>query len=259
MPYSDLPEPKFAVGQTVWRAGISYRDEQLPCPDCLDTRKWIVTTPAGQTYEAKCQRCQGGLVYTHADSIPSLRYRVAVPNPTSLEIVSVEVRSKGTWAKPEITYWGPGNGSAEDAVYGSREEALAVSEIMAAKQNDEERAKPEFLEQKNIGDLKFEDAHLDRFKNGLWHAWYAYNDVIEKLDSHLEGKETLTEGDVSWLRTDFRYAAEYRAKDDRPLDKLVDAVRAALAGDLSLLPAAYAALPEALTKLPQQEAAPDVD
>jgi hypothetical protein len=257
MPYSDLLEPKFAKGQMVWFVSNTRSHASLPCPDCLGSKKWRVETPSGHTYEAACQRCCGGFVYARHDEVPSLAYDVIAPAVGSMVVTGVEIRSRGTFGEDDAartTYWAGSGGRTEDQLFATEAEAMAVAEVEAAALNAKSRATPEALAQKNIGALRFEEARFDMFKNGLWQAWYAYRSLVEKLDEYLEGKETLSQEDTEYLKSDVRWEVEYRAKDERPLDRLVEAVRLALGGDASGLQSAFEALPEALKAEPKDSA-----
>lgn len=243
MPYSDLPEPKFRVGQTVWYANTDNREAKRDCPDCLGERSWRVTTPGGGDYDVPCQRCASGYMTRRHDEVLPLAYRVAVAAPRCFTIKSVEVRSYSEG--PSIYYDGRGEGG----LFATEEEAQKASDDMAAAWNAKQAAEPEMLAAHNIGLLKIGDALYDQFANGLWNAWYAYHDITGKLDKYLgEDRETLGKEEVSYLKQDIRWTMEYRAEKDRPLDTLVDAVAAALAGDPAKLQAAYEALPEALKR-----------
>lgn len=94
MPYADLPEPKYAVGQTLWYADTVREITKLPCPDCLGAKTWRVETPAGGNYEVPCQRCCGGHVTYTSQDLASLEYPVWKGVARSLAPKGVEVRSK---------------------------------------------------------------------------------------------------------------------------------------------------------------------
>ena len=243
MPYSDLPEPKFRVGQTVWYAETKRVARTLPCPDCLGAKTWRVETPAGGDYEVPCQRCCGGYTYTHHDEIAPLRYEEAEANPRSFVVTKVGIDNWGDG--PKVTY----DGRNEGSLFATEEEARAAAELQATIHNAKIDKSPERLATKNVGKLKIDGAYYDQFANGLWNAWYAYRATIGTLTEWLEeAKEDDEREYVRALRDSLSWEVEYREKQDRPLDTLVDAVAAALAGDPAKLQAAYDALPEALKR-----------
>lgn len=250
MPYADLPEPKYAVGQELWYADTIRETAKLPCPDCCDTKQWKVETPAGRTYEVPCQRCCGGHVTYTSQDLASLEYPVWKGVARRLTPKGIEVRSNAGEGWPRITY----DGRPEDQLYDTEHAALQVACLRASEQNAKEQAKPDVIAAKNIATLKIDDAKYEQFASGLWNAWYAYRSLIDRVSEWAEEASGDERGYVEALRESLAWEVEYREKKDRPLDALVDAVRQALAGDLTGLPAAYAALPDALRRDPSQTA-----
>lgn len=252
MPYSDLPEPKFRVGQTVWYADTKQASRTLPCPDCLGAKTWRVETPAGGDYEVPCQRCCGGYTYTHHAEIAPLKYTEAEANPRSFTVTKVGI---DTWGdRPTVSY----DGRSEDGLFATEEEARAASELQARLHNAKIDRSPERLAVKNVGKLKIDGAYYDQFANGLWNAWYAYRATVDTLNEWLaEVREDDEREYVRALRDSIAWEVQYREKQDRPLDALVDAVASALAGEAASLRAAYDALPEALKRRRAVEPAPE--
>lgn len=251
---SDLPTPKFRIGQTVFYPDTDKAVEQLDCPDCLGVKKWRLEMPSGDTHEVPCQRCCGGMTYSRIDDLPTLNYEVYKPAVRSFLIANIEVRAKGHWDNkgPEVKYGNSGSQWREEsALYGDEATALTLAKIMAAERNEKAEAKAERIHQRNIGAMKLEDARFDQFKNGHWNAWYAYRDLVGKLEAHLDRTDGRSASDtLEDLRSDVRWDIQYHTKQDRPLDALVAAVEAAMAGDQSSLAGAYAKLPEALRSAP---------
>jgi hypothetical protein len=54
------PIPRFSVGDEVFVATVTTTEKHVECPDCLGSRKWTVSTPAGETFEVDCQTCRHG-------------------------------------------------------------------------------------------------------------------------------------------------------------------------------------------------------
>jgi len=247
---ADLPAPKFRIGQTVFYADTDKVTEQLACPDCLGSKKWRLEMPSGDEHDVPCQRCCDGMTYSRIDDLPTLKYDVAKPVARPFVVSNVEVRAKG-WgvnAGPEVKYGNSGHGWREEhQLYATEDEALAAAETLATKANEKAEASVERIQLRNIGALKLEDARFDQFQNGLWNAWYAYRDLVEKLDEHLDTSDGRQSSDVlEDLRNDLRWQMDYQARQERPLDKLVEAVAATLKGDASGLAEAYQRLPETL-------------
>lgn len=238
----DLPEPRFRVGQTVWYADTKRTARSLPCPDCLGAQTWRVETPGGGDYTVPCQRCCGGYNTHHGEIVP-LKYEEAEANPRSFTVTRLEVRDYGDG--PEVYY----DGRTDKGLFASEDVARAASEQIAAVHNAKVAKTPERLAVKNVSKLKIDAAYYDQFANGLWNAWYAYRALIDRLNEWID--EASDEGEQEYvraLRDSVKWDVEYREKQDRPLDALVDAVADALRGEpgLSALRAAYDSLPATL-------------
>lgn len=251
---SDLPTPKFRIGQTVYYQDTDKVVEQLDCPDCLGTKKWRVDLPSGEAHDVACQRCCGGMTYSRADELPTLNYEVFKPVARPFLIANVEAKARGWHGEkaPEVRY---GNSDSqwrdEPYLFADEADALALAVISAAGQNAKAEAKAERIQLRNIGALKFDEARYDQFSNGLWNAWYAYRDLTGKLTEHLDRDDGRPSSEVlEGLRDDLRWDLDYHTRQERPLDVLVEAVESALAGDATKLADAYAKLPEALHSRP---------
>lgn len=128
---------KFSVGDRVFSAGTTIVRKQRPCPDCMGSKKWKATSPAGVDYEFSCPRCSP-LYRSHQEI--SLDYSAHAPLVQSLTIGQVRVQAG---ADPEVRYMcqetGVGSGQLWDEtdLYATREEAEAAAEALA-KARDEE-------------------------------------------------------------------------------------------------------------------------
>lgn len=244
---SDLPVPKYAVGQQLWYANTERVERKHDCPDCLGQHKWSLSTPAGETYEVPCQRCNDK--WNFNDLVP-LRYAEQTAAPKSFIVKNIEASTDRWGEGPGVSY----DGRAENGLFPDEASALSASEALAMVHNAKEAKTPERIAQKHLASLTYADARFDQFKNGLWNAWYAYRDTIEKVAGYLEDKTTLNSEDTRYLRDDIKWTSQYYRKQDRPLDALVDAVASALKGDASGLEGAFNALPESLKPRPKVEA-----
>lgn len=122
-------QTKFSVGDVAWRAGTTTKKHQHPCPDCLGSRKWTATSPAGKSFEVSCPRCSSGY---QSNSDLSLDYTLFVPITERLTIGSIRTNTEG-----ETTYMcretGVGSGTVhnERDMFAKREEAEAAAKIKA--------------------------------------------------------------------------------------------------------------------------------
>ena len=64
---TDIPVPKYAIGDVVYRPRVDHATESLPCPDCLDSKRWTATSPAGEQHEIACPRCSDQYAHSGVD------------------------------------------------------------------------------------------------------------------------------------------------------------------------------------------------
>ncbi len=127
----------FAVGDTVYVAQVHKESIPLPCQDCLGTKTWTVTTPAGDEFECDCLRCAG-----YGCTPPSkTMWRGEV---TRLTVGSVRTDTAAVPGK-EVSYMcrktGVGSGTVyyEMDVFATRQAAQECADQRAAKHNEERR------------------------------------------------------------------------------------------------------------------------
>lgn len=239
-----MPQPKFAIGDTVYWGSITETTGYHPCPDCLGTRRWSVSTPAGSIFECACERCSAR--WTGGD-FPSLAYRQRVPYVQQLTIGSVRIDTAERDGKT-VSYMcnetGVGSGSIyyENLLHVTEADALAVATMEATKINDEVAQIPTRVEQARVSGLKLEGALFDKTWNAVWDAWYAYRSLVEFLQDAIKNGDDLVDA--------IQYELESRSGDhgksvSQPLDEIVSAARAVVdGGPVSTLAAALALIPE---------------
>lgn len=159
---TQIPTPKYHVGQKVFWAHTSQTQVMLPCPDCLGTRTWKVITPGGTELETECQRCER---YQH--DLPSIRINEHTPVVRELTIGSIRIDTAPSYGKEShVEYMceetGVGSGSIYEQhnLYATRDEALAVATLKAAVLNEKENLKPSRLEARRISGFRLKDATL---------------------------------------------------------------------------------------------------
>lgn len=130
---------KYSIGDVVYRAGTTTTTKQHPCPDCLGTRQWKATSPAGRDYQFGCPRCNSS--YRSDDSL-SLAYSEFVATTNRLTIGSVRYDSHEHFPTRERTSYmcvetGVGSGSVYDEVelFLTEEEANRAADAKAKLQN----------------------------------------------------------------------------------------------------------------------------
>lgn len=131
---SDIPVPKYRVGDIIFAAGCKQVQEAVTCPDCLGQRKWLVRTPGGEQFEVPCGRCASS--YTQLPGITATNF---VPEPRTICIRSIEARSckrHSAEEGPSVTYFNGDNccGTTieESKAFATRDEALPASVSLAA-------------------------------------------------------------------------------------------------------------------------------
>ncbi|MBR7654859.1 hypothetical protein KCX83_21450 [Brucella oryzae] len=131
-------ESKYSIGDTVYLGGTVSNRKQRPCPDCLGTRKWKATSPAGTDYDFSCPRCSTSYL---SNRDMSLEYSLFEPAITKLTIGSVQFNSAEGAYDHGFRYMcvetGVGSGSVynESDLHLSEDEATAAAQLIANEQN----------------------------------------------------------------------------------------------------------------------------
>lgn len=166
--------PKYEIGQRVFWATYIAEERTHPCPDCLDTRKWSATSPAGNDYTFSCPRCSK--VYQSSQGL-NLRYETMVPRTESRIIGSYRVDSNDV--ENPVHYMcretGVGSGSVyrEKDLFETEEEAVAAADALAAMRNLERMNDPEIK--------KVFDQRIDLCNFELKKAEHEYEEAESKV------------------------------------------------------------------------------
>lgn len=223
-----LPVPKFAIGQTVWRATMRHSAASWPCPDCAGTGLWKVTTAANDTLTLSCGRCGGSSC--SSEGIPSLRYEKREPSVQSLTIGSVRIDTAdydGETVKYMCRETGIGSGSVyrESELHDTEAAAQAIADTMAIEASAVILAKPEALRAKHFSHLTLKDALTSACWHARWDAWYAYRRLAEELE------------DIAKTNEDVRNILDFERgyRDSPSLSKVEAALAAGNIDDLRAL------------------------
>lgn len=251
-PLNNAPTPKFAIGDTVYVAVVERTTEQLPCPDCLGTKKWSVMSPAGGEFTTDCVRCQ--TTYSR-NELPSLKVEHWVGKAVARVLTGMELHV----GRP-VEYRASISGSSswvvyEDKAWRTEAEAQAIAEAQAAEKNVEAAAKPEVLSARHFSNLTMHEGRWDQFKNGIWNTQYHAAAIVQKVREAVEGDED--SGDdlpsdkeaLESLRDALGWDFKYHV-GNLPLTPLVIA---ALVSDDAAVKAAADALPDTMKALLTQE------
>lgn len=186
-----IPQPKYAIGDTVFTADTHTHATRLPCPDCKDSKTWTVTTPAGESFDVECQRCAGTV-----RDVPTLYDRVFTPVVTRLTIGQVRVeypRGPHAHGDPvqymcvETGVWS-GQIYNESKLYGDENEAMAAAHFQVLEQRAAWLAKPEPAANRAISRLSLRAALGATAASTVWQCTYHFGQLKEKLE------ETVHEG-----------------------------------------------------------------
>lgn len=244
----DIPTPRFAIGATVYTAGIETEQRAFPCPDCLGTRKWEITTPAGTKAEMGCMRC-GEWIST---GLPDLKYVVAAPKVHTHQISGVTVKLGQPVEYATAAHYvlreaqPPGSSWSELIIHETHEAALAEAEAKATIKNLEIQTSPGVMEKKHFSLSTLPDARFDQFKNDVWSAFYRYRHLREQLDGLLKDKLSLKDLNEA-LREAIDWEDHPVHSSATPIERLVKAAEAILTAtdlfDVTPLRDAYNAIP----------------
>lgn len=139
-----IPTPKFEIGQKVWLARYDRVQKELPCPDCLGTRKWKLTTPAGEEFDVTCKRCQSG--YNNLPSLETVNW-VGTTRQLTIGSVCIDTSLHSSDKGEMVSYMccetgvGSGNIYRESSLFMTEEEATTAGVVLAAIQRDADHNK----------------------------------------------------------------------------------------------------------------------
>lgn len=183
-------ETKFSIGDVVWVASTTMEAKQMPCPDCLGTRKWIATSPAGEQYTFSCPRCTANY---RSDHRMSLQYTVIVPVAHPYHVRGVRpapVREDGIKEWDHENYYSEdpsasGNMTPESRLFATQKEAMAKAQMIAISEFSQSKHLPglyaETLELSDyqLADLRehLKEKELSNFK------WKLHDIIVEATEN----------------------------------------------------------------------------
>lgn len=123
-------QPQFAIGNVVYHGSAVSGHTELDCPDCLGSGKWYITSPAGESFEQNCPRCDG------EKTLKQFSYTTDV---RQLTIGSVQMNTED---EPIFSYMcketGIGGGSVyrESSLFYNAEDAERYAQFKAIEANE---------------------------------------------------------------------------------------------------------------------------
>lgn len=246
------PTPVYSIGQTIYVAVTERTTEQLDCPDCLGSKVWAVTSPAGESFTTACPRCQN--TYSLRNSLPSLNVERHVAKAQARVITGLEINARtDTWTKA-VVYKSAISGSShytidEDKAHATEESALAEAQVRADELNGKAAETPQTLTSQHFQSLTFNEARWDELKTGVWNSHYHAGNLFECVRVALggeDGDEERADKDViEDLREAVRWDFKYHV-DNLPL---TDLIKAASESSDDAVKASLASLPENMVAL----------
>jgi len=148
---------KFSIGDTVYYATTFVATKQHPCPDCLGSRQWKATSPAGDEFEFSCPRCTWSY-----QSNNDLNLKYAAHEASVVKLTIGQVRAYDGGDREETEYMcvetGVGSGSIyyESKLFETEQAARAAGEALAAINN----SKIEWVVKRYNRSLDLSDYHF---------------------------------------------------------------------------------------------------
>lgn len=224
---STMPVPKFAMGQSVFRATHDEAVDKLPCPDCLDTNKWSVTTPAGKTYEVECQRCRG------RTDLPSLQFVKYVPRVRRLTIGKIDISTHPYSGDSHVRYMchetGIGSGSVynEKDILATEDAAMEAAALECGAKNAKVQSTPEHSERVQLSSLELEVAFFKSARSAIWTCWYHLREFRGQIEEWLKDNPPKDGSDDEYFFDDLMKPTNYHVEHE-PLQLLISAVNSAI-------------------------------
>jgi len=156
-------ETKFGIGDRVWFASITTEKRSHDCPDCLGSREWEATSPAGATFKFNCPRCTA---HYQGNSDLNLTYSWWVPAARQLTVGQVR-GYHGPDGKNEYmcheTGIGSGSVYGEDLLFATEEEALAAAQAKANVNNADKSGwvAKQYDKTLSLSDYQLKDAAIE--------------------------------------------------------------------------------------------------
>lgn len=253
---SDLPTPRYRVGDVVYAPYLDRRTETLPCPDCLGSREWRAVSPAGIEHVVACPRCTDRYAHVGTDRLPSLVIERHAPAARRLTIGSVTAKSHRRWKTDSLVEYmanetGIGSGSvySEFRLFPDEAGALAVAAIEANEANAKLDERPAVVAARRFAGLTLNPAIDQLTRDAVYDSWRAFRWLRDDVESVLPENSETDSALQSEVRGVLRRYDDYQGVAggyaDHPIEALIRALDAP-----DELPAAVARLKELLAARP---------
>lgn len=245
---TEVPTPKYRVGQRVFYPYTQTHSVEADCPDCLGQKEWRVCTPAGETIAVGCGTCDGrGKVTTPT------RHHVGYTKQMTVGSIKIDTGDvpddgdSGSYRWP-VCYMCEETGVGSGSVYTERRlceteaEAVEMADDMARTSNLEAK-KEEVKAHGGVrdGHLRIVDDAYHAARQLVWDGYWQLRRLTENLRGLVDDDRASWAGNTAEhlaglvaeaMDDAVRYTARYTARG--PLEKmieLVDELSAVLAVD----------------------------
>lgn len=229
---TDLPIPRYAIGQTVYHPTIDRTTEALPCPDCLGARKWRAVSPAGEEHETACPRCTDHhYARSGRDDLPALAVVRYVPRADRLTIGSITVKTHPYRGDDHVEYMTSTTGSGsiyrESHLYPNEMSALGAATIQATIKNAKVEATPQVTKSRAFSGLTYTDAAIAALNDNIFSSWQAFRSLTYAIESALPDDPKNDNDDQRAMREEIerygKYGGTYLPIERHPIDALIEA------------------------------------
>ncbi|UIJ43762.1 hypothetical protein LZK98_11735 [Sphingomonas cannabina] len=179
---SDMPTPRYKIGDKVWYASTNAAGSAFNCPDCNGTGKWKAVSPAGTEADIACPRCDGRTKLTQHSY-------VACTVPLTIGQVRIEwPKSSFDRDDDPVSYMcnetGIGGGSVyrESCLFDNEADAYASAKAMADEQNAKlDENQPGRIDQRRSFEYQIKQALVGEADQKRRDAEWAYDSLVERI------------------------------------------------------------------------------
>lgn len=195
-------ETAYDIGDTVYFATTAAETFAHQCPDCLGSREWVATSPAGGEYKVPCPRCSTS--YQANDAL-NLKYVQHVASVRKLTVGSIQANTQpGAWDAGNrymCVETGVGSGSvySERDLFPTEEAARTAATAKANVANLDATGWVAKLYDKRakFADYQFKDAQIEAAKSASSRILHDVGYLLEDL-AEAENLDRVREYIVAW-------------------------------------------------------------
>jgi hypothetical protein len=166
----------YLIGQPVWFASTVQSKEPIPCPDCKETGKWKVITPAGDEWEHDCLRCGGSGKLSAASASPVVRQ-------LTIGQVRTVQDADGTKHEYMCNETGVGGGSVyrHDQLFVTKQEAEQVASLLVEERRKELSEKPYEKRFRELSKYRLKDVKVKEAEDRAYAAEARAERLLHRL------------------------------------------------------------------------------